>query len=244
MPIYSTQFFASIRDGARSSAEKIVPLVMELIQPTSVIDVGCAEGTWLSVFKDYGVKDFIGIDNAEVNKSLAIPPERFVKFDLKFPQPLRRKFDLVISLEVAEHLDSSIGASFIKSLTKLGPVILFSAAIPHQTGVHHVNEQWPQYWEKLFYQQGFIAIDCIRDVVWNDVKVDWWYAQNTLIYAKKSVLHKYPKLQAEYKKIDHKKSLSRVHPRCFTNALLMQDRGIINLTTRLIRAILERLRSL
>ena len=63
---------------------------------------------------------------------------------------LERKFDLAISLEVAEHLKSSSSEDFVQSLTTLAPMILFSAAIPHQGGLHHINEQWLEYWGDLF----------------------------------------------------------------------------------------------
>jgi hypothetical protein len=48
--------------GAQSSARVIVPLVMELTHPRSVIDVGCGNGSWLSVFNKHGVEDFLSVD--------------------------------------------------------------------------------------------------------------------------------------------------------------------------------------
>ena len=70
---------------------------------------------------------------------------------------MNRKFDLVLSLEVAEHLPSECAEAFVESLVNLGPVILFSAAIPYQGGENHVNEQWPEYWVGVLSGEGICS---------------------------------------------------------------------------------------
>src|SRR5436309_14636146 len=143
MQSYTKEFCKSHTAGSRQSAEAIVPLVFALLKPQSVIDVGCGLGTWLSVFEEFGVKDVFGIDGDHVDRSmLQISNERFTAFDLKKPIQIDRRFDLVVSLEVAEHLPKDCAKTFVHSLTRLGPVILFSAAIPFQGGRAHLNEQW------------------------------------------------------------------------------------------------------
>ena len=66
----------------------------------------------------------------------------------------------------------------------LSDAVLFSAAVPFQYGTNHVNEQWPEYWSILFRGQGFECFDPLRAELWNDPDVDWWYAQNALLYAR------------------------------------------------------------
>jgi hypothetical protein len=73
---------------------------------------------------------------------------------------------------------------FIKSLIKASDIILFSAAIPFQGGTNHVNEQWPEYWNAIFNQNGYIAIDYLRKKIWSEGKVIWWYSQNIMLYVK------------------------------------------------------------
>ena len=63
--------------------------------------------------------------------------------DLAQPLQIDRRFDLALSLEVAEHLPPECGSEFVQTLTDLSSVILFSAAIPFQGGTDHLNEQWP-----------------------------------------------------------------------------------------------------
>lgn len=186
---YDERFFEELREGARRSARVIVPLVVRRLGPRSVVDVGCGLGTWLAVFVENGVVDVVGIDGDYVDPArLEIPPERFVAHDLSTPLRLERRFDLAVSLEVAEHLPVDRAATFVDSLTALAPFVLFSAAIPFQGGTNHVNEQWPEYWAAIFEERGFAPVDCIRRDVWSDENVEWWYAQNTLLFVEEARL--------------------------------------------------------
>ena len=67
---YSAGFFSGHSGAVRSSAEILVPLVMDLVGPRSVIDVGCGIGDWLAVFSEHGVADVVGVDGAYVDTSL------------------------------------------------------------------------------------------------------------------------------------------------------------------------------
>ncbi|MEG4391938.1 glycosyltransferase [Microcoleus sp. BROC3] len=215
---YTRDFYQLIGEGTRSSAIEIIPLLLDLLQPIlpkSVVDVGCGTGSWLAAFHKLGIADCLGINGDYVDRTLLeIPLNQFKSYDLKQPLQVERKFDLAISLEVAEHLPSTCAENFVNSLTKLAPVILFSAAIPFQGGVEHVNEQWPQYWAYYFQQNGFAVIDCLRKKIWNNEKVEPWYAQNILIFVKQEYLSKYPRLVNEYQNTDLN-LLAIVHPKIY-----------------------------
>ncbi len=184
---YVQEFYQGLASGVRSSARVVVPLVVQLLQPKSVIDVGCGTGIWLSVFREQGVHDICGLDGGYVGRDmLEIPPENFIPFDLTRPIKMDREFDLVISLEVAEHLPEDYAEQFVDSLVGLGSVILFSAAIPFQGGLNHVNEQWQDYWVAMFQRREYIVVDCIREHVWKNDAVDPWYAQNMFLFVKRS----------------------------------------------------------
>jgi SAM-dependent methyltransferase len=181
--LYTHGYHENLQNRARNSAREIAPLLMELLRPASVVDVGCGLGSWLRVFQENGVNDILGIDGDYVRlEDLEIAREQFCQFDLGCPLRLERRFDLVVSLEVAEHLPPDSAEVFVESLSRLGPVVLFSAAIPEQGGRQHVNEQWPAYWSALFQAQGFVCIDCLRSRIWNNPKVAYWYKQNTLLF--------------------------------------------------------------
>jgi len=166
-----------------SAALEIVPELIKLCQPASVVDVGCGIGTWLKVFMDYGVETVLGIDGDYLDKGqLVIDESLFLPKDLEQPLQLDQKFDMVISLEVAEHLHFDSANVFIDSLCDLGNFVVFSAAIHNQGGQNHINEQAPDYWTQKFEDRGYKMFDVLRPLFWNNEKVNWWYKQNIMIF--------------------------------------------------------------
>lgn len=169
------------------SPRNIVPSVMELLAPKSVTDVGCGLGAWLKVFEEHGVQTVLGLDGDYVDQSkMLLRKDQFLACDLENPDtyPNKPKFDLAVCLEVAEHLAPKSAESFVKLLTSLSDAVLFSAAIPLQGGINHVNEQWPSYWQELFAAHGFKFYDLFRTKIWNKQDVKWWYKQNMFLVCK------------------------------------------------------------
>lgn len=192
---YDDTFFASQRDGSLRSANVVVPLVNDLLAPRSVCDIGCGVGAWLRAWRDVGVEDICGVDGDYVNQSQLMVDERFfLRHDLRRALPRTRTFDLVLSLEVAEHLPPDRAESFIAELTLLAPAVLFSAAIPNQGGTCHINERWQDYWAELFEARGFRSFDVIRPLVWQDARVERWYRQNTILYCRDDLVSRCPGL--------------------------------------------------
>jgi len=213
---YSGDFYEGMEDANLSSARAVVPTVLTYVSPKSVLDIGCGQGLWLRAFMEQDINDVVGYDGDYVEREkLQIPQEKFVGTDLEQALELNRTFDLAISLEVGEHLSDAVSRTFVKNLTQAAPVILFSAAIPGQGGVHHINEQWPEYWEARFKEQGYVPVDCLRKYFWNDAHVSFFYAQNIMFYVKESELSNYPKLAAEHAN-GHDKALALVHPQIYT----------------------------
>ncbi|MGI8498884.1 MAG: class I SAM-dependent methyltransferase [Gemmatimonadaceae bacterium] len=210
--VYDRQFFERSESVSLASARVIVPIIMDLVHPASVVDVGCGEGLWLTVFQQQGAPEIFGLDGSFMDEDLLkIPRERFRATDLRLPLDVGRRFDLAVSVEVAEHLPASRAASFVKDLTSLAPLVLFSAAIPHQGGVAHLNEQWQDHWAELFAVHDYIPIDCVRCRVWSDPRVAWYYAQNMILYGGRDLVGSDPALAAAYER-SRSWPLRIVHP--------------------------------
>jgi SAM-dependent methyltransferase len=210
---YDEAFFESKAEEVRRSADAIVPHVVDLLHPGSVVDLGCGTGTWLAAFERHGVDDYLGVDGEWIPRArLEIPETRFVAARLDAPFRLDRTFDLAVSLEVAEHLPESAATRFVESLVRLAPCVLFSAAVPHQGGLHHVNEQWQEYWVELFGSHGYRAVDAVRPYAWSDDRLPFWYAQNTLLYGRPEVIAAVPALAAA-RAATTESMLSLAHPR-------------------------------
>lgn len=195
-------------EGTLASAKEVIPLVCKQISPSSVLDVGCGLGVWLKIWKERGVSKILGIDGKHINiNDLLIEKEEFMCLDLNNGFSIKSKFDLVTCLEVAEHIRPESSISLIDSLCKSGDIILFSAAIPGQEGTLHLNEQYPNYWINLFSKNNFEAYDFLRDKIWDNDLISFWYRQNILLFINKNVKSQFSFTAIEYKKIN-----TIVHP--------------------------------
>jgi SAM-dependent methyltransferase len=200
-------------------AREIVPEVLQFVPARSVIDLGCGIGAWLSVFRELGVTDVVGVDGHWVDRRrLRIPAENFLSADLREPFSLAREFDLALSTETAEHLPPESAECFVESLTRLAPVVLFSAALPFVRGNLHINCQWPSYWAQVFRARGYAVTDPIRRRVWTNKKVHWSYSQTMLLFVRNDVLQQYPLLGGEV--IDLGRTcLDVVHPEYYLEVI-------------------------
>lgn len=186
-PTYDPAYYDHLDGPARAAAAVVVPLVADLVRPRSVVDVGCGSGAWLAAFAERGA-EVVGVDGPWVEGGLPVPG-LLVACDLETASPdLGRRFDLAVSLEVAEHLSPHRAAPFVEALTALSDVVLFSAAIPGQGGRDHRNEQWPSYWADRFGAVGYVPLDVLRPQVWDCPEVAWWYRQNVLLYVAEAAL--------------------------------------------------------
>lgn len=186
--LYSKQFFDDENRDSFLAARIIVPLIIDLLHPASVLDVGCGVGNWLHEFMVRGVEDVIGVDFYVDSRRLVFPVSKYRTIDLRKRFTLGRKFDVTICLEVAEHIPEESSIALVDSITETSDIIIFSAAIPSQGGIHHINEQWAEYWSNLFNSKGFLPLDGLRGIIWADKRLSFWYRQNILIYIRSSVI--------------------------------------------------------
>lgn len=150
--------------------------------PKSLLDVGCGTGTWLKAAVDCGVPEILGVDGVEIPpEQLHVPANKIRHQDLTLPWNLNKRFDAVICLELAEHLESTFAPTLVDALVKHGDRIYFSAASPGQMGQHHVNCQWPAYWQQLFNTRGYACEDDLRWKLWDDSRIEPWYRQNLFL---------------------------------------------------------------
>jgi SAM-dependent methyltransferase len=202
---YTEAYYQTIIDRAIDSRDEVFEALSKLSEKTvtktksttfvrykyfnpefkSVIDVGCGKGEWLSDIENFGVERYIGVDYKA--KNLLIPQENYIDFDLTSGKefPVKERFDLAMSLECAEHLPERCAPYLVDTLCSLSDYVLFSAAIPGQTGVNHINEQWQTWWERLFNQIGYYASEQpLRDLLHDNENVEIWYRQNIVLYSK------------------------------------------------------------
>jgi len=158
--IYDSDYYDySVDDPAIRSVGTISESIIDDFAPRSVIDVGCGSGALLNALRNRGC-DVLGLEYSDAALRLCrrqhVP---VLKFNLeKDSFTNRRTFDVLISMEVAEHLPAKTADRYVKLLASLSSVIVFTAAPPGQggrAGTDHINEQPPFYWIAKFDQRGF-----------------------------------------------------------------------------------------
>jgi SAM-dependent methyltransferase len=170
-------------DADLRSAEIIVGCLLETYSPRSVLDVGCGLGHFCRKFLDAGISDVLATDGEYLNPGeLCIPRQYFRPADLTKSFDFGRKFDLVVSLEVAEHLPEHCAEQFVDCLVKHGETILFSAAFPGQGGQNHLNERWASWWAERFLKHGYFPADVIRPRILSRQDLQPWYRFNPILY--------------------------------------------------------------
>jgi SAM-dependent methyltransferase len=139
-------------------------LVLQLFPSRSVVDVGCGQGLQLQGFRDaepgLALRGFDDSATALARaraRGLSVAP-----FDIVgLSRSQARAFadatgpvDLVLCLEVAEHLPAWHGDKLLDALA-CGRRLIFSAAHPNQGGSRHVNERAAPYWIGRLAERGF-----------------------------------------------------------------------------------------
>lgn len=185
--VYDEDYFLRDVDAAaEASAGVIADSLIREFAPARVLDVGCGTGAMLCALKERGctAKGFEYADPAiRICRAKGLD---ITKFDIENDRPdPEARFDLVLSMEVAEHLPEPIADPYVDLLTAQAPRVVITAAPPGQGGTDHVNEQPPEYWIGKFAQRGF-DLDAARTEAlrteWEKAGIAGWYHQNLLIF--------------------------------------------------------------
>jgi SAM-dependent methyltransferase len=178
------------RDARLMNARKCLKFVQAIHPFRDVIDFGCGIGAWLQAAADLGATTVVGVEGEWIRDTpTLIEKELITVADLATAPPrYQKQFDLAITIEVAEHLPESAANGFCDSLVSASDCILFSAAIPGQGGVGHVNEQPLPYWVKKFWQHGYVPVEAIRPFIAPDRTVYLWLRQNLVMFVNYDLL--------------------------------------------------------
>ncbi len=196
LDVYDQEFFSTNQWEGLRHAEWFCPLLQEIFHPRSVVDVGCGTGHFVKAMLDRGIFA-MGLEGAPAAIALALSPN-VKQCDLRQPFTLPwgmdvRKFDLAISIEVAEHIEGEYAGVFVDTLTSLSDTVVLTAAPPGQGGLCHVNEQPWQYWMDLFKLRGFdFYVPDTNELLWGirhartrGHHVAEWFERNILCFRRR-----------------------------------------------------------
>lgn len=180
---YDSKWHQMHGDMTSASARTVLSALHEALPLDTALDVGCGDGRWLEAWCGLGASAVVGVDGPWNDTSvLRFAQTDFIVQDLSTPFDLGRRFDLAISLEVAEHVPPASSQGFVETLTRHADCVLFGAAIPFQGGYRHINERWQSWWVALFAEKNYDVFDPFRQMIWDDPGVHYWYKQNMLLY--------------------------------------------------------------
>jgi hypothetical protein len=227
---YDKNFYTVINSEGIKSARQVVPFIMNVLKPQTLLDVGTGSGSWARVAQDLGVK-VLGIDGAYVPiEQRVLSGDSYLERDLTgnwvSDKWLASKFDVTLCLEVAEHIPYSNSENFISQLVLTSDFVVFSAAIPYQDGTKHVNENWIKYWDNHFHKFNFQRLDIFRSHFWDNSEISFWYRQNLYLYCS-------AERAAEFRYLEHVLPDDIVHPNLYLWSIERAPiRGLYNSNVR------------
>lgn len=146
--------YKPLKDFFDNLAEQVV----KTINPKTVLDVGCAMGLFVAALRDRGVEAY-GIDISEFaieNVRDDVKPFcKVAEAQGKLPESFPKKFDLVVSIEMIEHLDAEDGDKVIDNICSYTNNIIFSSTDSEINDPTHLNVKPAKYWAKRFAKNGF-----------------------------------------------------------------------------------------
>jgi SAM-dependent methyltransferase len=181
--IYTSDYFQS--DAFDTDYQTLALYIVEIYHPKTVADFGCGPGHLSRELAKLGVQ-VTSVDGYSQPDFTGLSVE-FYPLDLNDPSAIAnffqdQHFDIAISLEVAEHLQPESSPTLINWLTKVAPVVIFSAAVPGQYTDGHINLRTRDYWHSLFTESNFLISDRIREKLRNHPSVASWYRYNVVDY--------------------------------------------------------------
>jgi SAM-dependent methyltransferase len=225
MSAYDEAFYESQMAESLASARLYLGHLWKLVQPSSVVDVGCGRGMWLKAAGELGATRLLGLDgNWNRQDLMSDPAIRFRPIDLNQRFKVE-PCDIAVSLEVAEHLRVEAARGFVASLASAADVIVFGAAYSGQGGTEHINERPMSYWVSLFAAENFDVFDVFRPTFWADSRIPYWYRQNTMVYARRG------SATSTAFKGTEPRFLDCVHPDMYSVALTMAQPREIGFTS-------------
>ena len=151
---YNWQFYQENQREGLLHAKWFMPLLLKTFDFNSIVDVGCGTGHFLKWCADNGIPDHYGIEGSKYAVNNPLVPGVDLA-DLRFPFEHPRRFDLALSIEVAEHLEPEYADTFVDTLCGLSNTVVMTAAVPGQGGHHHENEKPKEYWIDKFMDRGY-----------------------------------------------------------------------------------------
>ena len=151
----------------------------------SVVDFGCGNAGYAKSIKKENPD--IVVDAFDGNPNVGKITNGFGEnLDLSREFNLHRKYDVVISLEVAEHIPKEHEATYINNISShCNRLLVFSWAKVGQGGKGHINEQNKDYVLKILREKGFVLNRALSEELQSSATVCYWFKETSLVFDRK-----------------------------------------------------------
>jgi len=168
----------------------LAAIIYCLYKPRCVLDIGCGNGWYCRYFKDCFVPTVKGIEGNPDVVSIGIYGD-ILEHDLTkpinyfLPSLKSDSFDLVICLEVGEHIPARYEKIFIDNVVGfVSKFLVLSWAVPEQPGRGHVNLKTNRYVIEKMKNKG-LSLDEKRTRTLREYNSLWWFKQSVMAFEKK-----------------------------------------------------------
>ena len=164
---------------------KCLRILKELFSFERVVDFGCGIGGWLAAAQQLGAKEIQGFEGPWIFQADTVVPKECIKIANLAEETfdLGQRYDLALTIEVAEHLPEAAADGFVRTLVLASDKVLFSAALPGQGGLGHINEQPLVYWVNKFWSHHYVPLEPLRPYISSDRNIYPWLRQNIVMFA-------------------------------------------------------------
>jgi hypothetical protein len=152
--------------------------IIKMFKVKTAVDIGCGDGAYTQNFIDSGI-NCCGFDGNPLTYKLTSGLCNVMDFS----QPvIIGKFDLVLCLEVGEHVPKEYEQTFINNICKASKKwICMSWGVPGQPGYGHVNNQSNDYIRCEIKRRGFNYRDDLSNKLRKKSTFEW-FANTLMVY--------------------------------------------------------------
>lgn len=165
-------------------AHRLAYWIKHVLNPNRVIDMGCGPGMHVYALRGLEV-EAIGYDIDE-----RVLDKPYLHHKSIFNVWSDEQADLVLCLEVAEHLPENVSDQVVEACVDAldhHGILIWTAAIPGQGGVGHINCQPKEYWEAKFKQNNMTRLHQLEGEMLDYIRRGYhmgWFTQNAMIFLK------------------------------------------------------------
>jgi SAM-dependent methyltransferase len=163
-------------------ADRLAWYITKVLKPQKVLDVGCGPGMHVDSLRHLGVNAWgYDIDDRVQGKNGLIQTSIF---------DINETGDLVMCIEVAEHIPSELNDKIVSSIVNMldhRGILIWTAAIPGQGGVGHINCQPKSFGYEKFTNAGLLPMNDLTNHMLTYVRQGYhmgWFTQNAQCFMK------------------------------------------------------------